>query len=191
MSLIFSPHNVGGEHSPPKDFVKPLFRTQFLGSMTGQVVEVIWNPLTGVVSFGGAPVITVPTLDEMDAVDDASASPLVLYRVGSNVSLYWFDPVPSQFVTASLGTGVDLTISQETYSDLQTRRIVATYRRGGDVFYRLSSERFTVERQATLAPVSVFTGAYPSKTNRLLFTGRPLLTEYPRDSSMAGQAIVT
>lgn len=135
-------------------------------------------------------------LTSLDCVFDSSGQPVLAFANNGLCILRWFDPLQEEVVLQNIGEGEEVKVSRDTQTPQTISQIVVTIKRGLRVFYRLSSERFTIEYEVPddiLAPISTLNGAYPTTNNRFTIKGRPLIDDFTRtrDSAMFGQSTIT
>jgi hypothetical protein len=96
------------------------------------------------------PIITVPGLRDFQFTFDRNMNPFICYELedGSTPRFYWFDTVPSAFITTILPSGsVTPRCAHDDNRDLQSAAadIILAYCRGGNLYFRAQRERYLEE----------------------------------------------
>ena len=94
-----------------------------------------------------AAVVSVPTVKRLSATFDQLGRPMVFYDTGTELRLYWFDPVLTENTTTVFGEGKYPFATFDIRWDTSNPRSDVTlfYIRSKTIYYRLQRDRYSIE----------------------------------------------
>lgn len=95
----------------------------------------------------GSLLFTDATLKELSLTFNQTGNPFVAYRSGTNIKIWWYDSLISNYTTKLIGAG------DQPFCYLDERRpvfsassdVILIYHRDGAIYYRQQRDRFDVE----------------------------------------------
>lgn len=87
-------------------------------------------------------------IEELAISFDQLMRPVFAYMISGQLYLYWYDPVPQQFVFSSFGPGrfPRLSLDDKRAFNVSNSDVIFAYMRDDALYYRLQRDRYTVER---------------------------------------------
>lgn len=137
----------------PTDYGPLVFATNFNMQATRWTLH--YNDTTGLVraiAESGSIVNLFTALDayRFDLTIDQGGRPFVCYEKQDGGYFFWYDPLIPGYTITFIGDGVRnpfAFLDMKDYESLARADVVLTYSIGREQFYRVGSERYTVERQ--------------------------------------------
>lgn len=108
-------------------------------------------------------------INQMALTFDQLGRPLILYTVGVNLKLYWYDPIAQNNVITLLGQGIDPVACFDFPANVNQSftDVLLFYRKGSNIYMRVQRERYENEILLPVNNVSRLYSAGLRVDNRL------------------------
>ena len=103
-------------------------------------------------------IVTVPEVKRLSATFDQLGRPLVFFDTGTDLKLYWFDPVLDANTITEFGEGKYPFATFDIRWDTSNPRsdVMLIYIRDGGIYYRLQRDRYNIEHATPVTADVVF-----------------------------------